>query len=284
MSNSAPFQIRHWSSGKFIHPHGGNAGHDTSLVTWDGCADRTMFYLQFCEGPWGYLVSNANPTYCVHPSGGRVDAGNDTGLLFHEGRHPGAYFTINETSRTIMHISGRSWHPHGGDAQPGSGNGIVLWDGYRDATRFYASTEDGSQVNLDLPVTRLGAGWRLVFAENNPLSDRTVKFKTKVGQSVTNTSTTQITTTFKAEMEGQLFGQKSKASIEVKAAFTQTDAKTWTQEQEQEIAYDIKKGQPIAVWQRLFSATFTDGSIWNYGSGSVFHDTLSSNAPPPSNS
>jgi len=242
-----------------------------------------MFYLEFCEGPWGYLVCNEHPTFCVHPEGGAVDAGNETVLLFHEGRHPGCYFTINQNSRTIQHISGRYWHPFGGGAQPGSGDRIVLNDGYRDATKFYPADSSGADVHLDLPVSASTAGWRLVFAENHPLSDRTITFKAKVGRSVSNTSTTQITTTFKAEMEDQLFGAKSKASVEVKSAFTQTDSKTWTQEQEQDITYNIKKDQPIAVWQRVFTANFTDGSIWSYGSGNIFYDTQSSNAPPPPN-
>jgi hypothetical protein len=280
---SKVFNIRHWSSGKYVHPNGGTANRDTSLVTWDGNRDDTQYHIDFKEGPWGYLVCNKYPAYCVHPQGGRVDAGNNTGLLFHDDRHPGAYFTFNEKSRTVMHISGRYWHPHNGDAQPGNGNGIVLWDGYRDATKFYASDADGNQMDLDLPVTASSAGWRLVFAENHPLGDRTLTFKAKVGQSVSNTSTTQVATTFKAEMEDQLFGVKSKASVEIKTGFSQTDAKTWTQEQEQDVTYDIKKGQAIAVWQRVFSATFGDGSVWKYGSGNIFYDTDSSNTPPPSN-
>jgi hypothetical protein len=283
MAKSSSFHIRHWSSGRYIHPHGGRANNNTSLVLWDGNRDDTAFYLEFTEGPWGYLVCNKYPTYCVHPKGGAVDAGNGTGLLFHQDRHPGCYFTFNEQSRTVMHISGRYWHPHGGSAQAGNNTGVVLWDGYRDATKFYPSDASGKQVHLDLPVTNSSAGWRLVFAENRPLSDRTLTFKAKVGQSVSNTSTSQITTTFKAEMEDQLFGAKSKASLEVKSAFSRTDAKTWSQEQEQDVTYDIKKGQPMAVWQRVFTAQFGDGSVWSYGSGTIFYDTESSNTPPPSN-
>lgn len=195
---------------------------------------------------------------------------------------PVPYFTVNETSRTIQHISGRYWHPLGGSAQPGHNDNIVLYDSYRDATKFSPADSKGVPVNLDLPVSAASAGWRLVFAENHPLGDRTITFKAKVGQSVSNTSTTQVTTTFKAEMEGQLFGVKSKASAEVKSAFAKTDAKTWTQEQEQDVSYDIKKDQPIAVWQRAFTANFTDGSIWSYGSGNIYYDTTSSDTLPPS--
>jgi hypothetical protein len=279
MAISRTFHIQHWSSAKFVHPHGGQAGHDTGLVTYDGAFGHTLFYLDFREGPWGYLVSSQWPTYCVHPRGGAVDAGNDTGLLFHEDRHPGAYFTINPDGGTIQHISGRYWHPHGGSAQPGNQNGIVIFDGYRDATKFMP--HDGTTpVTIDLPVSTSSIGWRLVFAENNPLADMKRTYKAKVGQTVSKTTSTKVATTFKAEMEGQLFGNKSKASLEVKTEFSQTDAKTWTQEQEQDVEYDIKKGNPIAVWQRRFTATFSDGSVWDYGSGSIFIDTVSSNTRP----
>ncbi len=280
MTTSSAFHIRHWSSGMFIHPDGGVANHGTPLVVWEGAGAE--FHLEFCEGPWGYLVPSQNTNLCVHPEGGQINSHNGTRLLFHEDRHPGAYFTVNESSRTLMHIGGLFWHPHGGASLPGHGTGIVLWESFRDGTKFYATNGDANQLSLDLPVSNQSAGWRLVFAENHPLSDRTVTFKAKVGRSVTNSSTFQITTTFKAEMEGQLFGQKSKASLAIQTAYSQTNSQTWTQEQEQDVTYTVKKNEPIAVWQRVFNATFNDGSIWTYGSGNVFYDTTSSNTPPPS--
>jgi hypothetical protein len=277
MTTSRTFDLRHWSSGKFIHPRGGTAYKDVGLVTYPGTGPQTKYYLEFREGPWGYLVWAKDPKYSVHPSGGAVDAGNGTSLVFHSDRHPGAYFAFNEENRQIVHISGRFCHPLGGSAQPGNNNGIVLYDGYRDATRFYATDGSDRQVNLDLPA-QVSVGWRLVFAEDDPLTSRKQTFRVRVGQTVSKQTTKEAALTLSVGMEFKLFGTKTSAQLQL--AYKLTNSETWTYETERSVTYDIVAGQPVAVWQRVFRAQFPEGSLWEYGSGNVFRDTRSSNTPP----
>jgi hypothetical protein len=277
MTQSRTFDLRHWSSGKFIHPRGGRAHNGVGLVTYPGTGPQTKYYLEYSEGPWGYLVWAADPTYCVHPYGGGVDARNGTDLVLHAGRHPGAYFAFNEESRTIVHISGRCWHPQGGSAQPDNDNGLVLYDGYFDRTKFYATDGSDLQVDLDLPA-KASVGWRLIFADDNPLSNRKRSFTKKVGRTVRSETMLEVKATVKLEMEFAIFLKK--ASVEVQTAYKLTDSDTWEYNTEKKDEYDIVAGQPIALWQRVFRAEFPEGSFWEYGSGNVTRDTTSSTTPP----
>ena len=283
-ARTKPFYIIHYSSGRFIHPSGGSAGNGINISTWGDKSNSLVSHARYIfnpqEGPWGFIEWANNPRYCMHPAGGLIDAGNGTQVLFHEGRHPGAYFSIDSENRTIIHRSGRYWHPKGGSAQPSSGNEVVIFDGYRDGTKFFASYAGDNQV-ADLGIdANATISWNLLFAEDNPLSDRKVKYTKKWGLTKSSKQTVSVESTAKLEMQGQLFGQKSKASLEVKTAYSSEDSSTWSVESSKEIEYDIKAGQPVAVWQREFNASFPDGSSYKFLSANVTSDTRGSRIRP----
>jgi hypothetical protein len=275
------FHLQHWSSTKAIHPYRGRPGNDVPLVTYGGVAPQTQYFFEFKEGPWGYIVSAMDPRFCVHPAGGSVDAGNDTSLFFHEGRHPGAYFAFNQKNGTIMHVSGRFWHPYGGSAQPGDNNRVVLFDGWRNATKFGPTNGDVFRpVRIDLPATP-SLGWNLVFADDNPLADRVHRFKKTIGLTTQNTRSTSTSSTVGIEMEGSLFGVGSTASASLTSTFASEDSRTWSESQEIDDEYSIKAGSPVAVWQKVYKASFTDGTVFNYLSAKVTYDTRNSMEMPP---
>lgn len=281
MSTSIKFYLKHWSSGKFIHPRGGTASNDVSLVTHVGFGPQVQYYFDYQEGPWGYLVWAQDPKYCVHPDGGEVDAENDTKLVFHEGRHPGAYFALNQNERTIVHISGKYWHPDGGMSNPSNDNDIVLFDGTNNNTKFYAvDGKPGKAVSLALPVKPATTTWKLLFADDNPRMDYQKTFMKKIGMTETHKSQTSLEVTAALEMAGEIFGIGSKASLEVKNAFSTEDSKTWSATEALTDKFQIKAGQPVARWQRVYIAQFEDGKEYQFDS-IVTYDTESSKILPP---
>ena len=110
---SKPFYIKHWSSGMYIHPEGGSAGRDVRAVIHAGKGAQTEFYFQVVEGEWGLIIHKQSGLILI-PYGGRVDAGNDSEVVFHADSSPGAYFSIDPNRNVIEHRSGRYWHPKGG--------------------------------------------------------------------------------------------------------------------------------------------------------------------------
>lgn len=281
---SGAFNLQHWSSTKGVHPYRGTAHNDAQLCTYDGVGPQTEFYMDFQEGPWGFITAKADPRYCVHPQGGGVDADNGTLLLLHEGRHPGAYFAFNQEAGVIRHVGGRYWHPKGGSAQPGNDNGLVLWDAWNGNTRFVATDLVGPAVKEPFPIdmpAEVRLDWRLVFADDNPLTDRTHRFKKTVGLETSKNWSVSVEVTVGLEVQGKLFGAKSKGSVKVKTAYAEEHAETWTTSHEIEDEYPVKAGQPVAVWQQVFQAEFTDGSVFNFFSAKVTYDTESSSRKPP---
>ena len=181
-----------------------------------------------------------------------------------------------------MHISGRYWHPMGGSSQPANDNRIVLFHGFRAGTKF-VPTVDGdvtSPFNLELPV-KAEMEWHLVFADDHPLADRTHKYKKTVGLKHEDTHKTSVAVTVGLKMEGKLFGNKSSASTEIKASYAQEDKKTWSEESVEEFTINVTKGEPLAVWQRVYKASFPDGTVFNYFSAKVTYDTTGSAIKPP---
>ena len=83
--------IEHVSSGKIIHPKGGDLdpGNDTRLVLHSGRHAGALF---------GFDEDNAVILHRGgkrwHPKGGRPDPGNDTPLVLHSGQHDGAKFYL----------------------------------------------------------------------------------------------------------------------------------------------------------------------------------------------
>lgn len=134
---SKPFHIKHWSSGMYIHPEGGTAGNDVRAVIHAGKAAHTEFYFQVVDGEWGLIIHKQSGKILI-PYGGRVDAGNDSQVVFHVDRGPGAYFSIDSNQNVIKHRSGRYWHPKGGRSRPTNNTAIVVFDTFNNNTKFLA--------------------------------------------------------------------------------------------------------------------------------------------------
>lgn len=277
------FDLQHWSSTKGIHPEGGYADTDVHLVTYDGVGEQTKYYFEYVEGPWGYIVSAQNREMCVHPDGGATDSGNDTRLKFHYGRHPGAFFSFNQENGTIIHISGRYWHPYGGHSQSGNNNRLVLYDGW-DGARKFVPTRNGDvhhPVVLDYPASG-SIEWQLLFADDNPRANRTHTFTKTVGLVTENTTASSTSVSVKAEISKKLFGGAvtGKLSTGVTQTWSAENKKTWSEESSEQHTYDIKAGTPVAVWQKIYKASFDNGSVFKFFSATVTCDTQYSSQRP----
>jgi hypothetical protein len=146
---SKPFYIKHWSSGMYIHPEGGSAHRDTRAVIHAGKGAHTEFYFKAVENEWGLIIHKQSGLILI-PYGGKVDAGNDSEVVFHADSGPGAHFSIDPDQKLIRHRSGRYWHPKGGRSRPTNNTAIVLYDNFRDATKFFAVDPTTDEAMGDL--------------------------------------------------------------------------------------------------------------------------------------
>ncbi len=279
---SALFFIKHLSSGKFIHPRGGSGpGLDAHVDIWGPGADKAYctFRFEWADGPWGYIVHEQTGLNLI-PYGGKTNPGKGTGLVFHRSKVPGAYFRLDQDQKGIVHLNGMNWHPEGGRDHPSNNTVIVVYPGTAGYTQFAAVDPDtGKPIKLPVPADT-SSDWKLVFAEDNPLAERTVKYKVTVGRVKSTSSTVEKAFEQKITLEAQLFGVDSTSETTIKAAFATTNSETWSESKEIERTYVIKKGEPVAVWQYTFRAKLWDGTILEYGSGSIFSDTKSSTIKP----
>ena len=164
--------IIHQSSGKFVHPKGGscNPGNNTRLVVHSNRNDPTRLQVRFVPvqgtpgygGHFGYIEHVASGKI-VHPSGGSVDPGNDTHLVYHEDRHHNALFEFDEEGCVIKHTGGKIWHPRGGSANPKNDTKCVLHNDWHVAARFYFGDIDGKPMSpYPPPNLRLSGGGNIV--------------------------------------------------------------------------------------------------------------------------
>ncbi len=284
---SAIFYLRHWSSKHFVHPLSGGAKNGRPVVTHPVRESQARYVFEWVEGPWGWIRWADNQTFCIHPNGGMVDAGNATELVFHDAdggeQHPGAYFVINEESQSIIHISGRYWHPKGGgginQSQPPNANPIVLFDGLPDYAKFQAVDDNNEPVDLTIPGLTTSLGWARVAGSDNPLGDEKITVKKKIGLRTTTKSKVSVEVAAKMQLQGKLFGVKSQASLAVRTAYAKENAETWDKVKEVDVEYSIKKGEPRTIWQQVYTATFADGAVFEYFCD-VTSDTTSSTIKP----
>ena len=152
--------IIHQSSGKFVHPKGGscNPGNNTRLVVHSDRNDPTRLQVRFVpvQGTPGYgghfgYIEHVSSGKIVHPSGGSVDPGNDTYLVYHEDRHNDAQFEFDEEGCVIKHTGGKIWHPCGGSANPKNDTKCVLHNNWHAAARFYFSDIDRKPMSPTPP-------------------------------------------------------------------------------------------------------------------------------------
>jgi len=246
-----------------------------------GPAQRTQYFIDFQEGPWGFLTWAEDPRFCIHPAGGAVDAGNGTQLVFHQGRHPGAYFAFNETERIILHIGGRYFHPNGGSSAPGDQTDVVLWDGFRDATRFFATDGIANQVQLQLPA-RADIDWICVFDREHAAADGTAEWTKTTGLVVENTRTVTTSLATKLSLEAKIpLLEKASLSAELTTTVSEADKRTWQENNAVKETISWKKGDSIARWQRRFNVKFGDNIGYHFYDATATYDTSSRKIPPP---
>eukprot|EP00026_Physarum_polycephalum_P012754 Phypoly_transcript_13083.p1 GENE.Phypoly_transcript_13083~~Phypoly_transcript_13083.p1 ORF type:complete len:337 (+),score=48.01 Phypoly_transcript_13083:66-1013(+) len=99
-------QLRHYGSGKYVHPRGGEVGNNVTLVIHsDSDGPRTSLKLIEFEGRT-YLASGSKPSFYVHPLGGSDQPGNDTELVFFQESRPSlAIALVPAEEYTIVGIS-----------------------------------------------------------------------------------------------------------------------------------------------------------------------------------
>ena len=132
-----PFYIKHFSSGKYVHPEGGRGKTDVTAVVHSGKAAHTQFIFRRVEGEWGHIIHMKSGLILI-PYGGKPNSDDNTRIVFHRDPTPGSYFSIDQDKQGIKHYSGRYWHPHGGDTRPNNNTGVVVHRNHGMATRFYA--------------------------------------------------------------------------------------------------------------------------------------------------
>ena len=279
--------LQHWGSDMSIHPSGGTPGEDVPLVTYRGLRGSSRYYIDFQEGPWGYLFNEEDPRFCVRP--GRflgqgdagVDAPNNSMLALTAARTASCYFALDQEKNLIRHISGRYWHPSGGSSTPGNDNPVVLYDGHNKATEFlltYGVFNKPFFVDLQAET---GSTWTPVFQDLNPTTTRTHEFTRTVGLQQSKSTTVSEETTVGISMEATLFGVKSTVLASIKRAFSTESSETWSVSSTTKDTYNIVAGKPIVVWALTYKATFDQTLSYSYVSKNITYDTDSPSKPPP---
>ena len=270
--------IFHQSSGKLVHPKGGspNPGNDTRLVVNSAKNNPGRLQVRFVPvqgyGHFGY-IEHVSSGKIVHPSGGSLDPGNDTQLVYHGDRHSGALFGFDEENYEIKHIGGKIWHPSGGSPNPGNDTVCVLHSDRHAAAKFYFGDIDGNPVS-PYPSPNLSGDWKLLRAFIMPETDHTYTVNYKVGTSQTRSTTTQVAWRVSAGID---IKKVFNASAELSGFVEKTSSITWTKERSESHTIKVTKGESIVVWQYVF-AMEQYGDEWSFQS-TIIGDTNSLDYP-----
>lgn len=262
---SKEFYIKHYSSNKYIHPNGGSIGKGVDLVLWDGCKEEAVFYIKYVEADWGYLVSAKYPNLVIHPEGSSTTAGNGTKLSYWTGTLPGCLFRIDQKTQTIQHISGRYWHPRGGDGVPANGTGIVLWDGHGSNTEFMAVDKYGRTITLDPPVTTSMRWVRIDAIKNNSQSTVTKSYTITVGKMTSTSTTNQHQSTISGSVEASWGWASASASAEYSSLYSQTIVNQTSSGKQETHTSKLAPGQSVYIWQKELVATWGSGHVYTMG-------------------
>ena len=128
-SEQAMGTLQHVSSGKCLHPEGGDANpsNGTKVVAWNSCGNESRLKYRFTSGGSIQHVSSGK---CLHPQGGLPNPSNGTNLVFWSGCDMSRIAFEITSSGSIRHkASGKCIHPYGGSDNPSNGTKMVLWSG-----------------------------------------------------------------------------------------------------------------------------------------------------------
>ncbi|XP_052819462.1 galactose-binding lectin-like [Mya arenaria] len=257
---SEPFLIKHRSSGKFLHPHGGKGDpkNQTSIVLHSDIHDRMHWRFRKELDYWGYIEHVASGK-CIHPKGGSLTPGNNNSLVLHSDRHYGALFALDSRNDHIIHKGGRYAHPKGGRPEPGNNTNVVLHSEIHDAMRFqFVSPKDPSKEILVYGSPNVIGKWEIINAVINPKAEHKSTISVKIGKSKTESTTS----TFEYKWESS-FGVAIKAitasvSQSVRFMIEKTSSETWTEEKTRTKEITVSPGTTVVTWQYKFAVEQND--------------------------
>jgi len=259
-----PGYLHHWSSEKLVHPRGGAfvPDNNTELTVHSDKTnpDRLQFRFVSKEGAgyYGYIEHVSSGKF-VHPRGNvfssSLNPANNTRLILDSNRHDAsALFRFDEENMTIIHRSGKVWHPKGEDPSPGNTTSLILHEDQNDAGRFYFGELDG-KPRSPYPHPTLSGHWELLKAFITPFANHSYSIKCKVGRSKSTSSTTHHAWCVSADIAKGYFA----ASARYSGFVEQTNSETWSEEKEETYTINVIKGQSVWVWRYVLSISqFSD--------------------------
>ncbi|MFA9392927.1 MAG: hypothetical protein ACERKD_24180 [Prolixibacteraceae bacterium] len=235
------------------------------MVVWDGCKEEASFYIEYVEADWGYLVSSKYPNLVIHPEGSGTTAGNGTKLSYWTGTLPGTLFRIDQSTKTIQHISGRYWHPRGGASVPANGTGIVLWDGFANYTRFMAVDRYGRTITLDPPVTTSTRWVKIDAFKNDSESKVNKSYTITIGKMTSKSTTNEHQSTISTSVEASWGCATASASAEYSSLYSQTTVNQTSSGKQETFTYEVAPGEAVYIWQKELVAEWSSGSVYSMG-------------------
>ncbi|EGD76888.1 hypothetical protein PTSG_08235 [Salpingoeca rosetta] len=84
-------QLKHYSSGKFVHPKGGKVGKEATLVVHSS-PGRPETMIEMVQEDGRTYLRHTDSDYYVHPHGGSPNPGDNTRLVYYSGYRPSLAF------------------------------------------------------------------------------------------------------------------------------------------------------------------------------------------------
>lgn len=222
------------------------------------------------EGHFGYL-ENIETGKIVHPLSATAEPKNGTVLVLHSARMRKALFAYDSLNNSIMHISGKYWHPERESSYPSDGLIIVLLNSIYSG--FKLVNESGKEIN-PYPPPELKGDWKLVNSILNPAASHIYTYSYTTGRSQTQSSTSQHAWSVSAGVSVEWFS----ASAEYSGLVEKTGEDTWNEEKTVERSIRVIPGQSVVTWQWMFIANQYDESL--QFESNIIVDTQSLEEPP----
>lgn len=162
---SEPFVIKHFTSGKFIHPLGGSTQPDneTRVVVYEGYHDACWFtWIPLHGMPGMGLIKHYSSGKFLQPLGGEAEPYDNTEIVIQDGYGQGSAWTFNTEFQTISHIGGKYWHPYWDYVNPENDSTVSLYHYTAAGTHFAPVNAEGQILNLqDAKIEK--AKWKCVY-------------------------------------------------------------------------------------------------------------------------
>ncbi|CAL4119622.1 unnamed protein product [Meganyctiphanes norvegica] len=192
------------------------------------------------DGIWGYIkfVNNKN-NQVMRPD----NTGEGAWIAPSNTKDRWSQFAINQVTHQISHRSGRVLELDGNHLSNGGGTYME--------THLVDTCGSDKQV-LAYGNATVDAEWELIFAVDHPLASQTYVVHSTVGKSSSQSTNTNFKfvweATFTARYWFYSFSRTAKLEYEISKSSTQT----WNEQIEETDTYNVKIGEPVAVWQKVF--------------------------------